>query len=301
MARRSFGTPTLIWSPRGRRGVPRLLGPGELPQAAAFAQQAGAHGVLAGARIADVMERRTAWGEVWGFGPPGDLRSICWFGGTLVPVGVAGADVAALAAKVRSRGRGCASIVGEASGVLELWRLLEPHWPTPRSVRPDQPLLEITRRADVAPDPLVRRARPDEIETVLPAAAAMFTEELGFSPLRDGSGYRHRVADLLARGMTYIRTHTADGAQTDPPGRVVFKTDLGAAIGGNTQVHGVWVNPADRGRHLARHGIATVVNDALDRGFTSVSLYVNAFNTPALAAYNAVGFTQMGTWATVMF
>ncbi|HET6707439.1 GNAT family N-acetyltransferase, partial [Amycolatopsis sp.] len=31
------------------------------------------------------------------------------------------------------------------------------------------------------------------------------------------------------------------------------------------------------------------------------SLYVNAFNTPALAAYRKIGFKQVGQYATVLF
>ncbi|MDR1294051.1 MAG: GNAT family N-acetyltransferase [Bifidobacteriaceae bacterium] len=281
---------------------PRVLGLDELADAAALAERAGAQGVLAGARIADARAHST-WGEVWGFGEPGDLRSVCWFGGTFIPVGVAPEDIPALVSRARGRGRGCASIVGEARTVLDLWRGLEHYWPAPHSVRDNQPLLEIVAPATVEPDPSVRLATAGDIDAVLPAAVAMFTEELGFSPLRDGPGYRHRVADLLAREMTYIRTSVGPQRhrRTGPTSPVVFKTDLGAAIGGNAQVHGVWVHPHMRGRHLARHGVAAVVNHALTRGFTSISLYVNAHNTPALTAYDAVGFRQVGTWATVMF
>ena len=32
-----------------------------------------------------------------------------------------------------------------------------------------------------------------------------------------------------------------------------------------------------------------------------VSLYVNAFNAPALATYRRVGFEQVGTFTTVLF
>jgi GNAT superfamily N-acetyltransferase len=279
-----------------------VLAAHELADAAAFADRAGAQGVLAGARIADA---RTvgAWGEVWGFGEPGNLRSVCWFGGTFIPVGVAQEDIPALVAWARVRARGCASIVGDARTVLDLWHGLERYWPVPHSVRGDQPLLEIAAPAQVEPDPLVRVAAASEIDAVLPAAVAMFTEELGFSPLRDGPGYRHRVADLLARGMTYIRTdgEVRPARRARSASQVVFKADLGAAIGANVQLHGVWVHPERRGSHVARHGVAAVVNHALARRFTSISLYVNAHNAPALAVYEAVGFRQVGTWATVMF
>ncbi|MDR1427792.1 MAG: DUF4081 domain-containing protein, partial [Bifidobacteriaceae bacterium] len=234
-----------MWQrPGRRRHGPRLLAPEELTDAAVFAERAGPNGVLAGARIADALAGGTGWGEVWAFGDPGAIRSLCWFGGTLIPVGVEGGDIAALAARLRSRGRGCASIVGEAGVALELWAALETHWPAPRSIRHDQPLMAIGTRGSVEPDPLVRLAALAEIESVLPAAVAMFTEELGFSPLRDGPGYRQRVTDLLARGFTYIRTEPpaghappASAGRADAP--VLFKTDLGAVIGANAQIHGV--------------------------------------------------------------
>jgi predicted GNAT family acetyltransferase len=258
--------------------------------------------VLAGARINEASRDPGAWGELWGFGDPGALRSICWFGGTMIPVGVAEDDLAGLAERAKSKWRGCASIVGQAEQVLGLWEMLEGHWPPARVVRRDQPLLLATSPGPLAPDPFVRRASSDDFADVLPAAVAMFTEELGFSPLRDGPGYRWRVSDLLTRGMTYVRTNTHAGLIGGSQGgtRVVFKADLGAVIGHGAQLHGVWVRPDMRGQHLARHGVASVLADALTRGFTSVSLYVNSFNAPALAAYEAVGFQQIGTWATVM-
>ena len=40
--------------------------------------------------------------------------------------------------------------------------------------------------------------RPEELDILMPAAIAMFTEEVGVSPLRadGGAGYRARVSDL---------------------------------------------------------------------------------------------------------
>ncbi len=48
----------------------------------------------------------------------------------------------------------------------------------------------------MAPDPLVRRVRPSELDVLLPASVAMFTEEVGVSPLGPdgGAAYRARVA-----------------------------------------------------------------------------------------------------------
>ena len=46
----------------------------------------------------------------------------------------------------------------------------------------------------------MRLGRPGEIEAVLPASAAMFEEEVGFSPYVEGrESYVRRVQQLLAR------------------------------------------------------------------------------------------------------
>ncbi|WP_415803386.1 GNAT family N-acetyltransferase, partial [Isoptericola cucumis] len=82
---------------------------------------------------------------------------------------------------------------------------------------------------------------------------------------------------------------------------VAFKAELGAVAGGVAQVQGVWVAPALRGRGLAAPGMAAVVTAARRDVAPVVSLYVNAYNAPALATYRRVGFEQVGTFATVLF
>jgi predicted GNAT family acetyltransferase len=60
------------------------------------------------------------------------------------------------------------------------------------------------------------------------------------------------------------------------------------------------MNPAYRGKGLAAPYMAAVVE--LSRKFAPVaSLYVNDYNHRAVAAYERVGFKQVGTFATVLF
>jgi predicted GNAT family acetyltransferase len=66
-------------------------------------------------------------------------------------------------------------------------------------------------------------------------------------------------------------------------------------------VQGVWVDPEYRGRGIAQAGMAAVVRAALAEVAPTVSLYVNSFNSSALAVYRRVGFEQVGTYATVLF
>jgi predicted GNAT family acetyltransferase len=63
----------------------------------------------------------------------------------------------------------------------------------------------------------------------------------------------------------------------------------------------VWVPPHLRGRGIAAHGMAAVVAMALESIAPAVTLYVNDFNAPARAAYQRVGFTETGTFMSVLF
>jgi hypothetical protein len=154
--------------------------------------------------------------------------------------------------------------------------------------------MEISGPPAVPPDPLVRRVRREELDLLLPASVAMFTEEVGVSPLGpDGGGaYRARVRELIDSGRAYARIED---------GRVVFKAEIGSVTPLACQVQGVWVRPELRGRGLAEAGMAAVVTDALRRVAPVVSLYVNDYNRPARAAYRRVGFTQTATFASVLF
>jgi predicted GNAT family acetyltransferase len=230
-------------------------------------------------------------GELWGMGAT--LHGLCFVGANLVPLRGTRATLRAFADRARRRGRGCSSLVGRAELVLPLWRELEPDWAPAREVREDQPLMVLPTRAATAPDPLVRQVRPNELDTYLPAAVAMFTEEVGVDPrLGDGGvGYRARVAEQIASGRAFARFED---------GQVVFKAEIGALSSRVGQIQGVWVRPDRRGRGIGAAGTAAVV-DRLVTMNRVASLYVNAYNTPARAAYTRIGFTQIASFATVLF
>jgi hypothetical protein len=82
---------------------------------------------------------------------------------------------------------------------------------------------------------------------------------------------------------------------------VLFKAEFGAVTRSVCQVQGVWVDPPLRGRGLSVGGMAAVVEAALHSVSPVVSLYVNDFNVPALAAYRRVGFTDVGMFMSVLF
>lgn len=232
--------------------------------------------------------------QVWGYHEAGRLTSLCYSGANLVPVSAVPAAVGAFAERARLQGRRCSSIVGPAPAVQGMWDLLAPYWGRPREIRAVQPLLAISGDPLVPPDPLVRTVRRDQVDVLLPACIAMFTEEVGVSPIGPdgGAGYRARVTELVRAGRSYARIEA---------GRVIFKAEIGAATPLACQVQGVWVPPEQRGRGHAARGMAAVVRQALATVAPVVSLYVNDYNAPARAAYRNVGFTEVGTFTSVLF
>ncbi|HSA51509.1 MAG TPA: GNAT family N-acetyltransferase, partial [Yinghuangia sp.] len=234
-------------------------------------------------------------GELWGYYESGRLASLCYAGANLVPVEAGPEAIRSFADRARRQGRRCSSIVGPAEAAANLWGLLEPVWGPARDVRPVQPLMVATESSrTVAPDPRVRRVRHDEIDIAMPACVAMFTEEVGVSPLAGDGGalYRARVAELIHAGRAFARIED---------GRVVFKAEIGAVTPHACQIQGVWVAPDRRGEGLSEIGMAAVLDFALREVAPVVSLYVNSYNTPARAAYRRVGFAETGAFMSVLF
>ena len=232
-------------------------------------------------------------GELWGYVVDGQLESLCYAGANLVPVQASHEAVKAFAERARRQGRRCSSLVGPADEVLAVWELLEPSWGPPRDVRSRQPLMATGCDPLVSADPAVRRVRTDEVDVVLPASVAMFTEEVGVSPLVGDAGvYRSRVAELVGAGRAFARIED---------GRVIFKAEVGAVTAQACQVQGVWVTPERRGQGLAAAGMSAVVKACLAEIAPVVSLYVNDYNVAAVRTYARVGFSRVGTFATVLF
>jgi predicted GNAT family acetyltransferase len=249
--------------------------------------------VFVASRVKAGAETAAMGGELWGWTVDGRLESLCFAGANLVPVGAGPDAIQAFAERARRQGRRCSSIVGPVEMVDPLWRLLEPSWGPPRAIRSRQPYMAIDTEPQVEPDPLVRPVRPEELDVLYPAAVAMFTEEVGISPVSgDPHAYRARVAELIASGRAYARIED---------GRVVFKAEVGAVSDDACQIQGVWVAPSERGRGLSVGGTAAVVSAARRDFAPVVSLYVNDFNAAARRAYERVGFVDLATFTSILF
>lgn len=246
---------------------------------------------MVAARVADHgVDPNAIGGELWT--RRGVDESLCFAGANLIPLRGELADLNAFADEAMSASRRCSSLVGRADLVVPMWQRLESAWGPARDVRDDQPLMSLASYPSCAIDPGVRQVRPEELDAYLVAAVDMFIGEVGVDPrLGDGGrGYRRRVANLIAAGRAWARFED---------GQVVFKAEVGSQSPAVAQIQGVWVHPEWRGQGMGTAGTATLAAVVVGTGRIA-SLYVNNFNAVARAAYGRVGFTEVGTFATVL-
>ena len=129
----------------------------------------------------------------------------------------------------------------------------------------------------------------------MPAAVAMFTEEVGMSPVAHGGGpaYRARLAEI-------VRTGRALGVVEE--GRLIFKAEVGSATARRLPDPGRLGRPRTaRARARRRRAWPPSSTHARAHIAPIVSLYVNDYNHVAVGTYLRVGFQTVGTFATILF
>jgi len=276
-----------------------ILGPQDEPVIRDFLAEHPVDGCLIAARVQALGMAGAAGssGELCAYYGEAGVRAVWLDGPSMVIVGHRDESdrvVDALVSRSAAGPRRCSSIVGPARFVMPLWTALSSRWGPARDVRPDQPLLALDSAPLIEPCSEVRRVRRDELDILMPAATAMFREEVGVDPAAGdrGASYRDRVAELIDGGrcLAWIEN-----------GEVLFKAELGAVSDRACQIQGIWVRPGLRGQGLGASGTAAVAAIALAEVAPVVSLYVNDFNGAAKAAYARVGFTQVGTFASILF
>lgn len=247
---------------------------------------------IASCVLAEVLESSRP-GRLSGgfFGLPGPEGALIYLGGNAFPVRGQPDEMHTLGRVLGRRSRP-ASVLGYAHLVLPFWQGVQERWGPAREVRANQPLLHCAAPPQVAADPGVRRAVPEDLERYFPAAVQMFTAEVGVSPVLDGEApYRSRIRGLIGSRRAFVRFD--DGA-------VSFKAEIGALSSRAAMIQGVWVAPHLRGRGMGAPAMAAVVGYIQELGLVPC-LYVNDYNTAARRIYQQVGFTQIGTFATVLF
>ncbi|MCC2593295.1 GNAT family N-acetyltransferase [Tessaracoccus sp. OS52] len=272
----------------------RPLGPDDQQEVEALLAQRPVENLFLAAKIAQFGMDRRRVGKIHGFERNGELTAVCLDGGTIFP---AGFDPDAVPAFVKAMGpsRTAASILGPAMTALGLYVGLVERWPGAwgkvSNVRRRQPLMVLDQQPAVDADERVRVLTTKEFESYLAASVHMYTEEIGSSPFKYGGGYERYVKERLQQGDAF-------GIVED--GEVIFKADLGPRLGDQVQLQGVWVHPHRRGEGLSVPALSSMLRQVMVT-HPVVSLYVNDFNTPAIRAYERLGFRTVGALATVHY
>ena len=237
---------------------------------------------------------RPSYPDLLGYFDDGNLKSVLMTGANIVPVNTSLIARQEFATVLIRSGRRSSSIVGPAEEVLDLWSRVSASWGPAREVRGNQPVLSMRTNSSVEIDHDVRYSNLSDLEDLVPACIAMFTEEVGISPTINGGGnaYRNRISELVSSRRSFVKYLGSE---------LVFKAEIGTVGAGVAQIQGVWVKPEYRGKGISVSAMAAVVKLVLADVAPVVSLYVNDYNEVALKTYRSVGFEQVDTFATVLF
>jgi uncharacterized protein len=209
------------------------------------------------------------------------------------PIVLAGGPEAAepLAARLTLH-RSSRMIVGPRDTVRAFWRLVGERLGRPRLVRDRQPVMMVDRsrlragRAGVT----VRQAQAGDWPAVAEGSASMIRHELDYDPRRDSPSFDSGIRRMIEAKRWWVGVSD---------GRLCFFCNVGPWSEQTAQLQGIWTPPELRGRGLATASLAAICDRLLETSPT-LSLYVNDFNTDAIALYDRVGFERVGEFQSIL-
>jgi ribosomal protein S18 acetylase RimI-like enzyme len=186
-----------------------------------------------------------------------------------------------------------AACVGASSQVAALERSMR--WSPEIDIEYDAMCLPFRARAarlTVSGIAEYRRARPDDLDSLLPIAGAYEKAEV-MTALHAFDPDACRAAQAKS-----LRTHTVYLAAVR--GRVVARAQTNARGWSYEQIGGVYVEPEYRGLGIGRGVVEALVADIASRGRGS-SLFVKKANAVARSMYVSMGFMQVRDYRVSYF
>jgi len=183
-------------------------------------------------------------------------------------------------------------LMSEHQAAQQFWSYYADRGQSPRHVCP---VLFRRRTEPFQPRPRVpelRLAKPEDLETVVRAQAAMVVETSGVDPLqKDPIGFRQRYLRRIDKNRVWVLMQHR---------RLIFKLDVITETPDATYIEGVYVSPEERGKGLGQRCLAEVGRNLMERT-KAIHLFVENENTRTMSFYSRLGFDVVGPYDLLYF
>ena len=222
----------------------------------------------------------------------GAVRGVAYFSRQLALACEPGDALDAFADHARKH-RGERMLIGRRDSVGAFWERVRAWHAPPRLVRERQIVMTLDRDRlqPYQHSVTVRHARAEEWPAVVDSSAEMIAQELEYDPRRHAADFSANVRTMIERELWWVG---------ESYGRLCFFLNIGPWCRKTAQLQGIWTPPELRGKGLATSALAGIC-DRLLKASPTLSLYVNDFNTDAIALYERVGFEAVSEYKTMMF
>lgn len=183
-------------------------------------------------------------------------------------------------------------LMGEHNAVQRFWSYYADQDQSPRHVCPVLFLRRSEQFLNGKDVPGLRLAKPEDLEAVVRAQAAMAFEMSGVDPLRkDPIGFRQRYLRRIDNNRVWVLMNNR---------QLIFKLDVITSTPDATYIEGVYVSPEERGKGLGQSCLTAVGRQLLERT-TAIHLFVENENTRSTAFYSRLGFNVGGQYDLLYF
>jgi GNAT superfamily N-acetyltransferase len=276
----------------------RPLGPRDGPATWRFLNAGGIRNVFIASQVwRGALSQKSADGtpELWGSYSGEELRAVLFYGqgGLAVPAAATAEDITALGPVLARRAERLRALIGSLDLVDALLPFVEAAGARAR-VRVRELFLEVdaTTLDPASSLPDLRLATLDDLDLVTRASSRAHLEEMGEDPFaRNPEAFLGRVARMILEERVYV-LREAD--------TLVFKAELSALCPLGAQISGVYTDPPQRNRGIARRGTVEITRRVLE-ATPAVCLFVREDNPPALRAYERGGFRHLSDYRTLFF